>query len=74
MFEAEEVSKLVIIYIARIDNSNLNRYLESLNTSFIELYDFRQDLENKTLVENKKSIINRIDIIDKAKDDFSNTK
>ncbi|MBM6805316.1 SIR2 family protein [Bacteroides caecicola] len=74
LFEAEEVSKLVIIYIARIDNSNLNRYLESLNTSFIELYDFRQDLENKTLVENKKSIINRIDIIDKAKDDFSNTK
>ncbi len=59
LFEAEEVSKLVIIYIARIDNSNLNRYLESLNTSFIELYDFRQDLENKTLVENKKSIINR---------------
>lgn len=74
LFEAEEVSKLVIIYIGRIDNSNLNRYLESLNTSFIELYDFRQDLENKTLVENSRSIINRIDIIDKAKDDFSNTK
>ena len=29
LFETEEVSKLVIIYIDRIDNSNINQYLES---------------------------------------------
>lgn len=74
LFKTGEISKLIIIYIGSIDNSNLNQYVKSLKTSFIELYNFGQDLENKTLVENNKSIINRIDIIDKAKDDFNNTK
>ena len=75
LFKEQKISQLVIIHNSHISNDSLKKYLETLDSKFIKIYNVNElvrkgDFPNKEI----KEIPIKIDVIDKAKDAYNNMR
>ena len=75
LFKEEKISQLVIIHNSLISNDSFKKYLETLDSKFIKIYNVNElirkgDFPNKEI----KEIPSKIDVIDKAKDAYNNMR
>ncbi len=75
LFKEHKISQLVIIHNSLISNDSLKKYLETLDSKFIKIYNVNElvrkgDFPNKEI----KEIPSKIDVIDKAKDAYNNMR
>lgn len=75
LFKEQKISQLVIIHNSLISNDSLKKYLETLDSKFIKIYNVnelvrKEDFPNKEI----KEIPSKVDVIDKAKDAYNNMR
>lgn len=75
LFKEQKISQLVIIHNSLISNDSFKKYLETLESKFIKIYNVNElvrkgDFPNKEI----KEIPSNIDVIDKAKDAYNNMR
>lgn len=75
LFKEQKISQLVIIHNSLISNDSFKKYLETLDSKFIKIYNVNElvrkgDFPNKEI----KEIPSKIDVIDKAKDAYNNMR
>ena len=75
LFKEQKISQLVIIHNSLISNDSFKKYLETLDSKFIKIYNVDElvrkgDFPNKEI----KEIPSKIDVIDKAKDAYNNMR
>lgn len=75
LFKEQKISQLVIIHNSLICNDSFKKYLETLDSKFIKIYNVNElvrkgDFPNKEI----KEIPSKIDVIDKAKDAYNNMR
>ena len=75
LFKEQKISQLVIIHNSLISNDSFKKYLETLDSKFIKIYNVN-DLVRKEDFPNKeiKEIPSKVDVIDKAKDAYNNMR
>ena len=75
LFKEQKISQLVIIHNSLISNDSFKKYLETLDSKFIKIYNVNE-LVRKGNFPNKeiKEIPSKIDVIDKAKDAYNNMR
>lgn len=75
LFKEQKISQLVIIHNSLISNDSFKKYLETLDSKFIKIYNVnelvrKEDFPNKEI----KEIPSKVDVIDKAKDAYNNMR
>lgn len=75
LFKEQKISQLVIIHNSLISNDSFKKYLDTLDSKFIKIYNVNElvrkgDFPNKEI----KEIPSKIDVIDKAKDAYNNMR
>ena len=75
LFKEQKISQLVIIHNSLISNDSFKKYIETLDSKFIKIYNVNElvrkgDFPNKEI----KEIPSKIDVIDKAKDAYNNMR
>jgi hypothetical protein len=75
LFKEQKISQLVIIHNSLISNDSFKKYLETLDSKFIKIYNVnelvrKEDFLNKEI----KEIPSKVDVIDKAKDAYNNMR
>ena len=75
LFKEQKISQLVIIHNSLISNDSFKKYLETLDSKFIKIYNVNE-LVRKGNFPNKeiKEIPSKVDVIDKAKDAYNNMR
>jgi hypothetical protein len=75
LFKEQKISQLVIVHNSLISNDSFKKYLETLDSKFIKIYNVnelvrKEDFLNKEI----KEIPSKVDVIDKAKDAYNNMR
>ena len=75
LFKEQKISQLVIIHNSLISNDSFKKYIETLDSKFIKIYNVnelvrKEDFPNKEI----KEIPSKVDVIDKAKDAYNNMR